>query len=199
MNTLTLNIALCFFTQKFIIIVLVPSSPARGDPLGILQIFPSFVSITNFSSSVFTTLQCLMLDPQKIYPCSWKLWWACDKLQKWGISSVLLYFATGLELCKYMTIPAFIKENKPMKQEHPPLSPPPFRPQSCPAPVAWSQRWPGESPGCSQCLAKAIPQWGTPAKFSFLSHWEPKMFHTLLDLAEIILWIQRLLWWGLNG
>ena len=66
-DILTLNIALCFFTPKFIIIIFLPSYPATGDPLGILQLFLSFMSVKNFTTSVFTALLCLMLDSQQIY------------------------------------------------------------------------------------------------------------------------------------
>lgn len=62
---------------------------------------------------------------------------------------MLLSFATELELCNYMIIPAFIKANSPMKQKQPyPFVPPP-RLLSNTATAAWSWRWQEEALRCS--------------------------------------------------
>lgn len=81
----TFDIVLCFFLPNFVIIlILLPGSPATGDPLGIFQMFPSFKSLTNFNPCF--SLHCIAMPAAGP---SGSPWWPGRQLHSGSTTDIL--------------------------------------------------------------------------------------------------------------
>lgn len=183
-----LQILLFCCTLKLIIFQL--SCPAMWDPpMWSTSVFPSFTSVTNFATSV----HCITVFGPQICPVFFFCFFFKVLVHLWQDTQSEKIHQTCYQW-KSVVIPPF-KEAPGAKILI--LPAPPGLPSDRNGAVWFSV-------GCGKLLS-ALPAvkpaegvLSKPLSSPSCHFWEPNVLW-IVSLAEIILWIQKLLWWGPNG